>query len=296
MRQIALGHRGLDPDRSEIVNLKDRIARFESGAVAHEQFADHAAGRRIKGNGDDGSLCGLEAGQHARINAQQAQPFFGGVGQLRESGAAGSQVVALECRKVRADQRVQEITLGDAVTFGARLQRRDATLHLRGDRAAGAFVGHDQAGRAQRLRQVPAHDRLGAHAHLLHGASIDVQDGFGIGRRGCRDVIGIFWLQIHIHEGRFAGLVEALVGHHRVVPVENLRRRARRCGSRRGIGHGLFVGLRRASRHGHEIHAADGTLARSVPMDLRMHGACVVGFGCFLRVRDRQQGPWNADA
>ena len=45
--------------------------------------------------------------------------------------------------------------------------------------------------------------------------------------------IGVARLQIHIHKRRFTGLIEALSGYHRIVPVENLAFRPGICRRRR---------------------------------------------------------------
>jgi hypothetical protein len=37
-----------------------------------------------------------------------------------------------------------------------------------------------------------------------------------------RSLIGIFGDELHVHEGRFAGLVEMLARDHRIVPIEYL--------------------------------------------------------------------------
>jgi len=62
------------------------------------------------------------------------------------------------------------------------------------------------------------------HAKVLRDASIDAD--------GCRvaTLAGITRHQIHIHEWRFTRFIEAMLRHHRVVPVQHL-----------GLAHYSFV-------------------------------------------------------
>src|SRR3546814_12320453 len=87
--------------------------------------------------------------------------------------------------------------------------------------------------------------RSGEAAELdLHGADAEILAGAGRDADAAlADFVGVLGHQLHVHERRFAGLVEALVGHHRVVPVQDLppglSRRARiagRCRRRRSLG------------------------------------------------------------
>lgn len=225
--------RGVDPDVVETVDAHQWHARGDRRTVAHIEFADDTGAGRGQG---DSRLClaaALDRTNLSITDAEQHEPLSCSRTQRVESWRSRTTQgeIFLLCRRpVRCEHRQQGLA-------GCNLSQRRTHMQLFDDAgdaalhdADRALVERDRARCAHAGFQCAFFGLCGTHAKVLRQAWID-RYGTWLSTRATR----VFRHQLHVHERRFAGCIEMLVGHHRVVPVQRfLGGRRRRWCQRRG--------------------------------------------------------------
>jgi hypothetical protein len=90
------------------------------------------------------------------------------------------------------------------------------------------LIDSNDADTANFPRHAPDFGLCEAHAKVLRNARINPERA--VVSACVRGIVGIFRDQLHVHERGLARFIEALVGHHRVIPVERGARVGRACG------------------------------------------------------------------
>ncbi len=173
-------------------------------------------------------------------HAQQHQSRARGLRQRGVAGGLDRQVFLLRAQPFRVEQVDQRRAGGDHVAGRTRIDAFDEAGTARLHDADVAVVERHRAHGLDHRAQAAPLDAGQAQPQRLLGLCRDRQRA-ALARAGFA-FVGIARHQLHVHEGRLAGLVEALRRHHRVVPVEHLAF----AGRSRGRGHG--VGNRRVPR------------------------------------------------
>ena len=153
------------------------------------------------------------------------------------------------CAAAHSGNRISTsgIALAHRIERRAHVQLLDESAGTRLDEHDRALVPVDVPDRGQLGRERPGPRLGGADAEVLDNAWADAHG------RLVAALVGVLRHELHIHEGRLAGLVELLLRKHRVVPVEDFPVRMWLRGRRRS-----GPGRRRHPRHREPVAAASG--------------------------------------
>ena len=209
-------HRHLQPYAAQAVDSGQGLAGHQVHALAHIELLQHP------GNGAGHRpqrlyfAAALEAGDQCRRHAGQAQTLARRRQQRRIAGITQGQVVFLGADPGRHQQVGQGRAGLEQILGGAGVDPFDEAASTRLHHGDIAAVEGQVTDRFQAVIQCPAGHRCQAHAEVLGDARIDADGG------AAATLFGIARHQLHIHKGRLARLVELLLRHHRVVPIEHL--------------------------------------------------------------------------
>ncbi|MCY1365755.1 hypothetical protein D9M69_526180 [compost metagenome] len=237
---VRLGHCHREPHAAQAVDTGQGIAGGDRHSGPHAQLLQHAT----YGAGQRQHRLRLATAFHLSDqclrHAGQAQALAGGRQQLGVACAPEREELLLGCRPLR-DQQVDQGRLSlEHIPWCAGMDPFDEAgaaclQHGHFPLVEGQHTAHFQAGGQRSL----ANGRQ-TQAEILAQAGVDGDGGGG----GARAFICIAGDQFHIHEGRFAGLVELLLRVHRVVPIQHLALiRRRGCGLSNSAGHSLLAML-----------------------------------------------------
>ena len=253
----------------EPVDAKEHRAGHDGHPLARAQLAHDA----VHGRGERHVRARLAVPLHVRDlllgHVEEEQAVARRARELlraRRLAAAKREVFLLRAGPVRHEELRERLALAHGVERRAHEELLDiagrARLH-EGDRA---LVEGDGADRLDGDREPPLLRDRGAHAQVLHHARAHLHAA----RVGA--VVRVDGHEVHVHEGRAAGLVELLRRVHRVVPVEDL---ASALGLLRGGGVGGGRGVHRALRVPVAAETAGGEEGRTDGGD---EGAVHFGF------------------
>ena len=184
--------------------------------------------------------------------------------RARRLAPAKRQVFLLRAGPLRHEELREGLALAHGIERRAHEELLDIARRARLHEGDRALVEGDGADRLDGDGEPPLLRDGGAHAQVLHHARAHLHAA------RVRAVFGVDGHEVHVHEGRAAGLVELLRRVHRVVPVEDL---APALGLLRGGGVGR--GVRRALRVPVAAEAAGGEEGRTDGGD---EGAVHFGF------------------
>ncbi len=207
---VRLRDRGLQPECVETGDAKQRRAGRHGFTLAHQHLADHAI---VRGEQRQRAGTAGVAGQPER-----AQALARGIPQrtrgrgLRRIQRACFSRGAAPLR--RAHQR-EALAPAHGGKRRAHVHPFHKPFHPRRDHRFMPQVPGQRAGNRDVRFQAAGLHLAGADAQVLLHARID-------SHLCLRRLVGVARHEIHVHERRLSGFVEALVRHHRVVPVEHL--------------------------------------------------------------------------
>jgi hypothetical protein len=236
---LRLGHRHLDPDRGQSVHARETRTGGHGHALAHHEFGHQPALGHGHGIQPARFAAAFHLGHQAAGHAQQQQALPGRLGQGLVLERAHREEFALRRHPFGQQQIRQRRARGDHV---ARCARIDALDEARGTRLHDADLAVVEQHGTHDIHigaDAALHDLGRAQAQRLHRLRRYAEAGTVL-----PVLIGVLGHQVHVHEGRFAGLVELLRRRHGVVPIQHLalggragaRVRAGRIGGMCGAG------------------------------------------------------------
>ena len=220
-----LGYRRLEPDRTVPADLGQRLARRHGHARPYPERRDRARLRCSDGDDRLRPSASGDRGDHRVRHAKQPQALASGPGQRFVAGCGNSKILVLcaapfghqnvDDRSASGNQVLRCMAVGPLnIAAGARLNDR----HL-------AAVISERAGDADFGLQHAIFRFSSPDPEILDERRIDAHTPGAL-----RVAARTFGNKLHVHERRFARLVEALIRDHRIVPVEHvLAARIGRC-------------------------------------------------------------------
>ncbi len=223
-----LRHRGIEPHRTEPIHLGECLTARDRHPGPDAERLDRAAGRRRDRHHIMRSPAPLDCGDRSGGHAQQEQALTGRASEAHITDPPDGQIFRLCARPFRHQYVGERGACPDHIARRARIDPLDEAASSRLDDGDVALVELDRTGRRE-ARSRRARSRLrDAQAKRLRAAWVDRHAGLA-----ARRFVGIFGDKLHIHERRFARLVEMLARDHRIVPVEDLASALRCCSRRR---------------------------------------------------------------
>jgi hypothetical protein len=219
-RDLRFRNLGMHPHRFESVDTKQCRARHESRSLAHTQFREDSVDGRNESRAGIGPTLRLQLTNRAFRYAEDAEPLArGSANRLASSGLSieQRQIFLLRFQPGRCHDLRQRLTPAHTRQRCFDAQARDVPLDASLHDLQPGFVECDAAYRRQLWSQCGFLDSAETDAQVLADDGTDLD---------CcpATLVCVDRNEIHVHEGRLAGLVESCVRHHGVVPIENLAR------------------------------------------------------------------------
>ena len=211
------GHRGVEPDGAEPAHLGERLAHGERHAGTGVERLDRARDRRRDRHHAVRPTAPLHAGDEAVGHAHQPQPLARSRGEIGLAEPPDAQIFGLRAAPFGQEQVRDRRAGADHVPGRSRIDAAHEPARTRLDDGDVALVEVDRAGDLEGRGKAAHLRRDDPQSQALPRGGIDGDRG---GRAGASSV-RVSRHELHIHEGRLAGLVELLVGEHRIVPVKD---------------------------------------------------------------------------
>ena len=213
--RLRFGHRHLEPDALETVDPGDRSTRGKGHAFAHLQALQQSTDRCADALAQLHLAVLFQSANALLGHACQLQAATRGGGQIGMATAPQGEILLLGGGPFRHQQLHQRRAGLDDIARRVAIDPFDEACDPRLHLGHIATTQRQCALRFDAILDRATLDPSQAHAKVLRHPRIDLQHLLaGL-------VLGVARHQLHVHEGRRAGLVEALLRVHGVVPVEH---------------------------------------------------------------------------